>query len=269
MRLKHNKKRNTAFLFEVLSKELTKSIIANDVERKKVILKILKESFGANSLLKGELSIYKSILSTDGVTPRQAEKVLKEACSQHAALPQDEMFAEQTSLINKINKLLSSEVFDNFVPSYTSMATAYQLFSGELGPKSRVILEEQFLGYMTKRPLAEAKKSKKVSTDKLVMRTHIKKFNAMFDKKLLAEQETLLQKYINSFSDNGLGLKIFLNTEIARLREAVHSESSKNNNFEPVLEVIDSFKGQWIDGDLLKKVLKLQELVGELQSDVG
>ena len=101
------------------------------------------------------------------------------------------------------------------------------------------------------------------------MKTYIKKFNETFGESLLKEQKVLLQKYINSFADNGLELKIFLNEEIGRVREVIVANVNKNDNFGTVLEVIDSFKGQWITSDLLKKILKLQELVGELQSDVS
>jgi hypothetical protein len=45
MRFKHNKKRNTAFLYESLLKEMSKSIVKKDENRKKRILSILKEFF--------------------------------------------------------------------------------------------------------------------------------------------------------------------------------------------------------------------------------
>ena len=51
MKFKHNKKRNTAFLFEALVKELTKSIIENDQTKKKTTLSIIKEHFGKDSVL--------------------------------------------------------------------------------------------------------------------------------------------------------------------------------------------------------------------------
>ena len=35
MKMKHNKKRNTAFIFEVLIRELTKSIVEKDTTRKR------------------------------------------------------------------------------------------------------------------------------------------------------------------------------------------------------------------------------------------
>ena len=45
MKFKHNKKRNTIFIFESLVRELTKSVINKDFSRKKEILSIIKENF--------------------------------------------------------------------------------------------------------------------------------------------------------------------------------------------------------------------------------
>ena len=44
MKVKHNKKRNTAFLYESLVKELTKAIVRQQEERKGKIIKIIKEN---------------------------------------------------------------------------------------------------------------------------------------------------------------------------------------------------------------------------------
>ena len=42
-KIKHNKKRNTAFLYEVLVRHLTKSVIDNDSEKKRLVASIIKE----------------------------------------------------------------------------------------------------------------------------------------------------------------------------------------------------------------------------------
>ena len=221
MKLKHNKKRNTAFLFEALAKELTKAIISKDAESKKAIMTIFKESFRKGTILKKELSIYNSLLEGTDVSARQAEKVYREACRQYAEIDKEDIFEEQTALINKINKMISPDVFDNFVPSFTAMATAYQLFNSDLSPKSRVILEDQMLEGMARKPLVESKEFKKLPSDKLAMKMYLKKFNDEFSECLLPGQKLLLQQYVNSFSDNGLGLKVFLNEELIRIRGAL------------------------------------------------
>ncbi len=52
MRLKHNKKRNTAFVYEALVRELTESVVNNNKYKQKKIFSIIKEKFGGESLLK-------------------------------------------------------------------------------------------------------------------------------------------------------------------------------------------------------------------------
>ena len=62
MKLKHNKKRNTAFLYETLIKEITKAVIDKNAELKDKIVFIVKESFKKNSLLYKELNLYKILI---------------------------------------------------------------------------------------------------------------------------------------------------------------------------------------------------------------
>jgi len=267
MKLKHNKKRNTAFLFEILTKELTKAIVSSDLKLKKVVVGIIKESFGSSKILKRELDIYKSILESQDASAQQAEKIYNEACRQYRQLDCEEIFEQQTNLINKINRALSPQAFDNFVPSYTLMATAHQLFNAKLDPKSLVLLEEKVVSYMSRKVLEKNIPMRKMPSDKLAMRAYLKKFNKTFKDDLLVEQKSLLSKYINSFSDNGLGLKVFLNEEIPRIRKVVEEKAASEEKLNPILETIDGFKGQWITTDLLKKILRLQELAGELSGN--
>ena len=55
LKLKHNKKRNTAFLFESLTKELTRAIVNKDEKTKQIILSVIKEHFRKGSILAKEL----------------------------------------------------------------------------------------------------------------------------------------------------------------------------------------------------------------------
>ena len=49
--MKHNKKRNIAFIYEALSRELTRAIVDKNSKNKKTIMLIRKEHFGKNSIL--------------------------------------------------------------------------------------------------------------------------------------------------------------------------------------------------------------------------
>ena len=55
MRLKHNKKRNTAFVYEALVRELTESVVRNNKNKQNKIVSIIKDHFAGDSILKEEL----------------------------------------------------------------------------------------------------------------------------------------------------------------------------------------------------------------------
>ena len=65
--MKHNKKRNTAFLYEALVKELTKASLRSDKAEQSTISSILREHFHSNSILGKELELYQAIVSTSEV----------------------------------------------------------------------------------------------------------------------------------------------------------------------------------------------------------
>tara|TARA_R110000824_G_scaffold44620_4_gene129674 strand:+ start:391 stop:1215 length:825 start_codon:yes stop_codon:yes gene_type:complete len=272
MKLKHNKKRNTALIFEALSRELTKAIVNKNFDSKSKIISIIKEHFRKGTTLATELELYKGILQSKNMDSFTAEKVIFESKKQYDGLDKEKIFNEQSNLIRKINKELSTEVFSNFVPNYKNLATLYQIFNSDLPAKNKVLLENEMVGYMSdKQTIREEKKQ--VPSDKLVMKTFVSNFNEVYSKTLCVEQQELLNKYITSFVDNGIELKLFLNEEIGRLKEAIGaslvSEGIKSDQpaFEKtkkVLKTIDSFKERRIDTVMVEKILKIQNLVSEI-----
>lgn len=273
MKFRHNKKRNTAFLFEALVKELTKSIVKNDLQTKEKIISLIKENFKKDSILAKELKIYKSLLESKNLSNRVAEKLIYEARREYKSLDREVVFEAQSRLINQINKTLSRNIFSNFVPQYKNIATIYQLFSEEDGPKKRVLLEEKVIQQLS--APTEVLKEKIVPTDKLVFSTFTKNFNSIYSKNLQEDQRELLNKYITSFSDNGIEFKIFLNEEVGRLKnemtQSLRSESVKGNPLilektQKVIQTIEEFKNTEITSSMIQKIMKIQSLVKEIQN---
>ena len=83
MKTKHNKKRNTAFVFEALVREATKAIVAKDATRKNKTLSILKEYFKSDNILGKELKCYKALLEGDELDQYTAEKMIFRATREH------------------------------------------------------------------------------------------------------------------------------------------------------------------------------------------
>ena len=268
-KIRHNKKRNTAFLYEVLVRELTKSIVNNNDDRKNTILRIVKEHFAAGTALKKELQLYRDLYESDSLHPFVCEKLIYEIKVAHSSLDKKQIFNEQTALINKINKILSKDVFSNFVPNYKNLATIAQILNPDVSIKNKILLEGNLVKSLSSGAAPGSKAMAPI--DNIVYSTFVKKFNEQYGDKLLEEQKELLSRYIASFHDNSLNLKIFLNEEIGRLKAVLAERASRKDkdqnlghNIKRVLTLLEQFSKSEIDLETINQVLKIQGLVEEL-----
>jgi len=273
---KHNKKRNTAFLYEALVREMTKAVVSQDKKRKNNIIDILKESFSSNKILGQELKLYQTILESTDLDSITAEKLLYKIREAYAALDMQEIYSAQSSVINRINKEIGSAVYNNFVPNYKSIATVSQLFgadSSAAGIKKGVILEQNVLETLTSDTTEEPKVEMK-PIDNIVFKTFTSKFNEVYGNGLLSEQKELLNRYILSFSSD-TDMKIYLNEELGRLHVAlqealstndVKSDSAMTESTNSVINMIEEFRNTPVDKNLVEKVLKIQNLVHEIST---
>tara|TARA_Y100000034_G_C6902719_1_gene417905 strand:+ start:3320 stop:4147 length:828 start_codon:yes stop_codon:yes gene_type:complete len=269
MKVKHNKKRNTAFVYEALIREATVAILKNEHKKKEKVVSLIKKHFHGNSLLKKDLECYRSLYENQKLDQNISEKILREARLQKRLIDPEGLFKQQTGLIHDINKDLSSDVFNNFVPNYKTLATIDQIFSTKISPKNRVILENEIINDMKN----EEKQNEISAVDNITYRTFVKKFNEKYENDLLSEQKNLLTHYIASFSDNALELKIFLNDEIGRLKtklsEAKETDEIKNDNdmrtkTDEVIGRLNSFAKETVTERVLLTVLRTQSLVEEI-----
>jgi len=274
MRLRHNKKRNTAFVYEALVREMTKSAIKNDLNKLNKIKKIIKEHFTRDSLLKKELGIYKSLYETNGMKKELAEKMIMEARMEYSRLDKSTIFKEQSSLIKVINRSLSSSVFSNFVPNYKNLASLYSIFNDAVDVKQKVILEEKILESITTEKVSE--KEEKDPIDNLVYKSFVKRFNEKYENQLNEGQKSLLTKYVTSFVDDGLELKMAMNEEIGALKTRIASARAKPivsgdrdllAKTSKVIEILENYKNKEVDLVMVEEVLKMQSLIEEIEND--
>tara|TARA_R110002051_G_C8678231_1_gene491372 strand:+ start:151 stop:963 length:813 start_codon:yes stop_codon:yes gene_type:complete len=269
--MKHNKKRNTAFLYECLIKELTKSIVRNETDKKNQIIKIIKEYFHKGSALKQDLGVYCSILECKKMSNEFAQRFLFETKKDFRDLDRKEIFSKQTQLIKAINESISTSAFANFISNYKDIASVGAFFDSNIKAKSRLLIESRLINHLTKnKPLKKEMKH----VDNLTYKTFINKFNKTYENVLRKEQKNLLMNYIISFSDNGLGLKSFLNEEISRLKKEVKalSENEKNSKngalsskLKRVYSKLESFAKTPITESLVKDIFYVQDLVKEVK----
>lgn len=267
----HNKKRNTAFLYEALLREGTRAALEKDVEKIKVVRNIIVENFNTSTEINKELNLYQELLETK-IEEIYAEKFVKEVESRYEKLDKKKLFNEQTALINKINKSLGSRVYNSFIPNYKDLATISQIFNQNTPIKEKILLEQTIINKV--KNLKEEKNQNSMEPiDNIVYKTFSKKFNEKYSS-LLSEQKDLLTKYVGSFENDGIDLKIYLNEEVERLKnklqESLKKEEITSNQdiyekTKKTFEYIKNFKEiKNLTQDNLQKILKIQQFVYEV-----
>jgi hypothetical protein len=274
MRIKHNKKRNTAFVYEALIKEATVAILKKEEAKRDKAIELIKTHFKPGSTLRKDLDCYRSLCETQNLDRLTSEKILKESKLQRRLLDPNGLFKAQSVLIKDVNKELSPQVFNNFVPNYKSLATIAQIFSAKVSPKNRVILENEIIIKM----LATTDTQKDEKVDDVVYRTFAKKFNNKYDRELLEEQKQLLNHYVSSFADNSLELKLFLNEEIKRLInelerartvEEIKADKDMTQKTQQIVEKLKTYARSGITDDVLLTVMRTQQLVKEIYNNAN
>ena len=269
MKNKHNKKRNTALVFEALSREATIAIIKGDKERKEKVISIVRKHFTGDSLLRKDLECYRSLSENQDLDKGTSQKILEAVKLSKRLIDPDGLFKQQTEMINDINKDLSSATFNNFVPNYKSLATIAKMFNTN-SPKESVILEDRVISEMC----GKLQESEMKPIDTLTYSTFVKKFNKEYDSTLLSEQKELLNRYISSFSHEDLEMKIYLNRELGRLKESlekateveeVATDPEMTKKTQLVKERLQSLANETtLNEATLFTILKTQELVKEI-----
>ena len=275
MRLKHNKKRNTAFLYEALVQELAKCAVDRNYEKRDTIISLMKRHFVVGTDLKKELLLYTTLSETRGVSEKIATRLIEEVRKSYNDLDQAVVFEAQTALIKDINSQLGASVFSNFVQNYRNLASVQQIFNKGMKPKERVLLEDKVVSLMMHAGDRVSEPNRVEAVDNIVLRTFIQKFNDKY-KELHEEQKSLLTRHVLSFQDNAVELKIFLNEELGRLKSElskaiesseISSDKAMLKKAKQVITMLENFKGTKIDSSSLKKILQIQNLVREVNSD--
>jgi len=271
--MKHNKKRNTAFLYECLIRELTKAILKEDKQRQTKVKSLLREFFTKGKVLAKELDLYRSLLESKELNQDFSRRLMVETKKDFDELDRKDVFNEQTTLINKINKAIGNKAFSNFVPNYKDIATLGLFFqNSNLNAKKRIMLEDKVVRFLTR---LDENQTEMKPVDQLEFKMFVKRFNDTYQHSLLKEQKDLLSNYIVSFSDNGLGLKSYLNDEIGRLKEAVNSEiagatdAALIENFKKVKSKLDGYAKVPLNSRIVEEVFYIQDLLAEVKRNVS
>jgi hypothetical protein len=120
MKLRHNKLKNTAILFELLTQRLTSEIIS---EQKPIAVNLIKKYFHNTELAK-EYSIYKSIINSTNLEESVATLTLNEIENYYTKIDKLKLGKEKYNLISEISKNYdTNDFFKARVSNYKLLGT--------------------------------------------------------------------------------------------------------------------------------------------------
>ena len=128
-KLKHNKIKNTAILFELLTRQITADVLAG---KKTASVDIVKEFFNEKTELGKELQLYRLLSEKHFKTETKANELVNVVVKSRQRLSNSKLRNEKYNLISKINENYNASDFFNVrIRNYKLLASIYNLFQSE------------------------------------------------------------------------------------------------------------------------------------------
>ena len=221
-KIKHSKFKNTAMLFELLTRQITSDIISAN---ESVAIQILKRHFGKNTELIKEYTLYKTLSDERLKSDTKANMLIEAAIKARRSLDKNKLNEEKYQLIKTIKENFDIDAFfQTKVQNYKLLASIYKIFEyKELEnpieiTKSRITILENITSKTLIRNLNEtvviANESKEVRL--LSQKLLVEKFNKKYAD-LNESQKTLLREYIGNVSNTN-NLKSLIQSEAVDIK---------------------------------------------------
>lgn len=269
----HNKKRNVGLIYEMLLREISKSIIDENSQRAKTTIDIVKRHFKKGTQLHKEYRLFNALIKMNVPTELLAMRILDDAKKISETIDQKQLSNEKTQLIHEINRKLGKDIYENHVPNYRIYATVQTLLNDwrnltESDLRKVVEFENKIKDWLLKEKVEESFDDLKFEkTDNLVIKIMSDKINERYQKELSEEQKEILRNYAFYMSeDKHEEMKEYLNSlkeeTISSLTRYLKEENNAylNSKAGKVIQEIADLSLDQIDDDLISKVLVISNL---------
>lgn len=210
-KIRHSKFKNTGFLFELLTRQITLEVLNGSEEKAK---EIIREFYGKGTEMSKELRLFNLLINEKYNSESKAEKFIEAILEAHSNLDYKKLQREKYNLVKsikenfEINNFLSSPV-----TNYKILASVHKLFEAKamnvLDVKdvfdSKLTLVEHISNSSTSIKVKEDKlveeykkqeKDLRLLTFKILTESFNKKYTNLND-----SQKSLLREYINNVTN--------------------------------------------------------------------
>ncbi len=281
--VKHNKIKNTAILYELLSSQITVDVL-NDTKSPKSV-RIFKEFFNKNTELGKEYELYSILLEKKYKNDSHASQLVEAVVKSRRKLSNRRLNNEKYNLIKTIKENYDiKEFFNTRLPNFKIMASVYKLFGTETGKEdfgpvqrtnSVITITEHIVQTATKQGKTNkvVKEFKEQGKDLRLLSYQllVDKFNSKY-KTLNENQKNLLKEYINNVSNTN-SLKGFIDSEVVKIKKALKSLLPKVNDkitkikLSEAIDYTDSAtKGKVVQDKHVVALMRYYELIKEIKN---
>ena len=280
--IKHNKVKNTAFLYECLTRQITSDVLSN-VEPSPA-LAIVKEFFKPTTILGKELVLYKALTSKKLKNENKINYLVDSVLRERTKLNYSELRRGKYNLIKKITEHYElKDFFRTRISNFKDIASVYKLFEIQTNSNPFEETEIRFVVMENLKDKGTPKSEKQSVVEKfekeskdlrlLSYKILVDKFNSKYSN-LNESQRNLLKTYINNISNTST-LKEFMATEITTLKDKISKIHPKIDDkvvsikLKECLNVLKKLnKGNVVNEEQLITMMRFYSLLDEINEAV-
>jgi hypothetical protein len=274
-KIKHSKFKNTAMLFELLTRQITSDIISAN---ESVAIQILKKYFNKNTELIKEYRLYKTLCDERLKSDTKANMLIEAVLKARRGLNRKKLQTEKYELIKSIKENFNIDsFFQTKVQNYKLLASVYKVFENNeiFNPieftQSRITILENITTNNKNKIVTEsvtiANEPKEVRL--LAYKYMVERFNEKYGG-LNESQKTLLREYIGNVSNTN-NLKSLIQTEAVSIRNIfaknMHRVKDKSLKIKlvEVVGLLDEYKTiKKVEENHISALLRYYSLIDDL-----
>jgi len=280
--IKHNKIKNTEFLFECLSRQVTSDIL-NDVKDSPA-LKIIKEHFKKGSVLNQELELYKALSSKAITEANKIDYLVDSVGKLRKKISNRELRNAKYNIVKAIKEHYDvNQIFKTRIKDYKTVASIYKFFESlsiDVQPLEETNIRFNMIENLTILPTQGKKKSKFENFSKqdsdirlLAYKMLVDKFNSKYST-LTESQRNLLKQYINNISNTN-SFKEYIVSEVNEIQKELKSYLPKIDDnvvkikLKEAIKISDNYrKGQVVKDSQVVGMMRFYKLIDEIRNVV-
>lgn len=284
-KIKHSKYKNTGFLFEILTRQVTVDTMEGVNESK--ALSMIKKYFNKGTELYKEYSLYDAIVKKKFVNEIRANDFIEKVANLHNKLNKDKLRTEKYNLVKEIKSHYNlDDMFSTQLNEYKILGSIYILFENSELNESNILqyddCKNTLIDFITKgdeyKGINSNISERYMKEDKeirlLAYKLMIEKFNKKYSP-LSRKQKSLLREFINNVSNTN-SLRTYINKEVDELKETLSEQVTKTKSevtkikLNETIKMIDKIKkGNTVKNEQFKAMLHFYDLVDELEKVNG